>query len=220
MPGGESRARESRDWDSQKRSRQERLQAGSKFARGKMVEPADTTALLEAIIRPGDRLRGQRHIDQHVGSVERDLLQRRLPPPRRLSVGRRPEIGVHRDPRLPVRALVGQPHPPGRITDRVTEPVDPACTRPRRIQPVDRERDRRRRFRPTRARKVTGIALATGACCSGDGVDGAHPLTVTARPSHDHRGASAPRAGRLRHRQDPGPVADAANIVFWCRWRR
>jgi malonate decarboxylase alpha subunit len=48
--------RESRNWDSQKRSREERLQAGSKFARGKMVKPADTTALLEAIIRPGDRL--------------------------------------------------------------------------------------------------------------------------------------------------------------------
>jgi malonate decarboxylase alpha subunit len=51
MPDGESR-----DWDSQKRSREERLQAGSKFVRGKIVKPADTTALLEAIIRPGDRL--------------------------------------------------------------------------------------------------------------------------------------------------------------------
>jgi malonate decarboxylase alpha subunit len=56
MPDGESRDRESRDWDSQKRSREERLQAGSKFVRGKIVKPADTTALLEAIIRPGDRL--------------------------------------------------------------------------------------------------------------------------------------------------------------------
>jgi malonate decarboxylase alpha subunit len=56
MPDGESRGRESRDWDSQKRSREERLQAGSKFVRGKIVKPADTTALLEAIIRPGDRL--------------------------------------------------------------------------------------------------------------------------------------------------------------------
>ena len=45
-----------RDWDSQKRSRAERLQAGGKLARGKMVKPDDTTALLEAIIRPGDRL--------------------------------------------------------------------------------------------------------------------------------------------------------------------
>ena len=43
MPDGESRYRESRDWDSEKRSREERLQAGSKFARGKMVKPADTT---------------------------------------------------------------------------------------------------------------------------------------------------------------------------------
>jgi malonate decarboxylase alpha subunit len=56
MPDGESRDRESRDWDSQKRSREERLQAGSKFVHGKIVKPADTTALLEAIIRPGDRL--------------------------------------------------------------------------------------------------------------------------------------------------------------------
>ena len=57
MPDREGRDHESRDWDSQKRSREERLQAGSKFARSKTVKPADTTALLEAIIRPGDRLR-------------------------------------------------------------------------------------------------------------------------------------------------------------------
>src|SRR5271154_2080518 len=56
MPDAKSRARESCDWDSQKRSREERLRAGSKFAHGKMVRPADTTALLEAIIRPGDRI--------------------------------------------------------------------------------------------------------------------------------------------------------------------
>src|SRR3984885_9160987 len=47
---------ERRDWDIQKRSREERLRAGSKFARGKMVKPVDTTALLEAIVRPGDRI--------------------------------------------------------------------------------------------------------------------------------------------------------------------
>ncbi len=34
---------------------QERLAAGSKFAEGKIVAPKDTTALLEAVIRPGDR---------------------------------------------------------------------------------------------------------------------------------------------------------------------
>jgi malonate decarboxylase alpha subunit len=47
---------ERRDRDIQKRSREERLRAGSKFARGKMVKPVDTTALLEAIVRPGDRI--------------------------------------------------------------------------------------------------------------------------------------------------------------------
>jgi malonate decarboxylase alpha subunit len=44
------------DWQIEKRSRDERLKAGTKFARGKMVKPDDATALLEAIIRPGDRL--------------------------------------------------------------------------------------------------------------------------------------------------------------------
>jgi malonate decarboxylase alpha subunit len=38
------------------RYRDERLSAGSKFAAGKMVAPKDTTALLEAVIRPGDRI--------------------------------------------------------------------------------------------------------------------------------------------------------------------
>src|ERR1700685_1265853 len=47
---------ERRDWDIPQRSREERLRAGSKFARGKMVKPVDTTALLEAIVRPGDRI--------------------------------------------------------------------------------------------------------------------------------------------------------------------
>ena len=44
------------DWDSQRRGREERLTAGQKFARGKTIKPNDATALLEAIIRPGDRL--------------------------------------------------------------------------------------------------------------------------------------------------------------------
>ena len=39
-----------------KDARDARLQAGSKFARGKMVEAKDATALLEAIIHPGDRV--------------------------------------------------------------------------------------------------------------------------------------------------------------------
>src|SRR5580700_5248795 len=38
------------------RYRDERLSAGSKFATGKMVPPKDATALLEAVIRPGDRI--------------------------------------------------------------------------------------------------------------------------------------------------------------------
>jgi malonate decarboxylase alpha subunit len=44
------------DWDSQRRSREERLAAGSKLARGKTVKAEDVVALLEAIVRPGDRL--------------------------------------------------------------------------------------------------------------------------------------------------------------------
>ena len=43
------------DWQSERRARDERLAAGSKFAEGKIVAPKDTTALLEAVIRPGDR---------------------------------------------------------------------------------------------------------------------------------------------------------------------
>src|SRR6204780_2931125 len=44
------------DWQSEQRARDERLAAGRKFAAGKMVEPKDTTALLEAVVRPGDRI--------------------------------------------------------------------------------------------------------------------------------------------------------------------
>jgi malonate decarboxylase alpha subunit len=44
------------DWQSERRSRDERLAAGSKFAEGKVVAPDNTTALLEAVIRPGDRI--------------------------------------------------------------------------------------------------------------------------------------------------------------------
>jgi malonate decarboxylase alpha subunit len=44
------------DWRSEQRARDERLAAGSKFAAGKMVPPNDTTALLEAVIRRGDRV--------------------------------------------------------------------------------------------------------------------------------------------------------------------
>jgi malonate decarboxylase alpha subunit len=44
------------DWQGQKRARGERLEAGRRFARGKVVKPEDATALLEAVVRPGDRL--------------------------------------------------------------------------------------------------------------------------------------------------------------------
>ena len=44
------------DWQSERRVRDERLKAGSKFARGKIVAPNDATALLEAVVRPGDRI--------------------------------------------------------------------------------------------------------------------------------------------------------------------
>ncbi len=44
------------DWRKEQEARHGRLKAGSKYAQGKMVKPEDTTALLEALIRPGDRL--------------------------------------------------------------------------------------------------------------------------------------------------------------------
>ena len=44
------------DWRKTQRARAERLQAGAGFADGKMVRPEDATALLQAVIRPGDRL--------------------------------------------------------------------------------------------------------------------------------------------------------------------
>jgi malonate decarboxylase alpha subunit len=44
------------DWTRDRTSRQERLAAGREYATGKMVRPEDATALLEAVIRPGDRL--------------------------------------------------------------------------------------------------------------------------------------------------------------------
>ena len=49
-------AKDMADWQSEQRARDERIAAGSKVAAGKMVAPKDTTALLEAVIRPGDRI--------------------------------------------------------------------------------------------------------------------------------------------------------------------
>jgi len=44
------------DWQTERRTRQERMKAGGAFAQGKIVAEKDATALLEAVIRPGDRV--------------------------------------------------------------------------------------------------------------------------------------------------------------------
>src|ERR1700683_2139397 len=44
------------DWKSEQLSREQRLNAGAKFAEGKIVAPIASTALLEAVIRPGARI--------------------------------------------------------------------------------------------------------------------------------------------------------------------
>jgi len=44
------------EWNKRKLQREARLAAGAKFARGKLVDQAAATALLEAVIRPGDRI--------------------------------------------------------------------------------------------------------------------------------------------------------------------
>jgi malonate decarboxylase alpha subunit len=44
------------DWQSERRVRDDRLKAGSKLAKGKILAPNDATALLEAVVRPGDRI--------------------------------------------------------------------------------------------------------------------------------------------------------------------
>lgn len=43
-------------WNSAQRLRDERIRAGATYAQGKRVAKADATALLEAVIRPGDRV--------------------------------------------------------------------------------------------------------------------------------------------------------------------
>ncbi|MEP9386318.1 malonate decarboxylase subunit alpha [Mesorhizobium sp. KR9-304] len=45
-----------RIWDALRQSREQRIAAGSAHARGKQVAPGDTTKLLEAVVRPGDRV--------------------------------------------------------------------------------------------------------------------------------------------------------------------
>ena len=44
------------DWGQEKADRDKRLEAGARFAKGKIVQPGDVTKLLEAILKPGDRL--------------------------------------------------------------------------------------------------------------------------------------------------------------------
>ena len=43
-------------WQKGRQARAARLESGTKLAKGKIVEARDTTALLEALIRPGDRI--------------------------------------------------------------------------------------------------------------------------------------------------------------------
>jgi malonate decarboxylase alpha subunit len=45
-----------RDWNSKQAARTARIEAGSRFATGKLVAPADLTSFLEAILNPGDRV--------------------------------------------------------------------------------------------------------------------------------------------------------------------
>ncbi|MGE8209292.1 MAG: malonate decarboxylase subunit alpha [Stenotrophomonas rhizophila] len=44
------------DWNSAQRARDARLQAGARYAQGKHVSARDATALLEAVLQPGDRV--------------------------------------------------------------------------------------------------------------------------------------------------------------------
>jgi malonate decarboxylase alpha subunit len=43
-------------WRKQRGERQSRLQAAGKYARGKLVSAENAKALLEAVVRPGDRV--------------------------------------------------------------------------------------------------------------------------------------------------------------------
>ena len=43
-------------WRKQRVERQSRLQAAGKYARGKLVSAENTKALIEAVVRPGDRV--------------------------------------------------------------------------------------------------------------------------------------------------------------------
>jgi malonate decarboxylase alpha subunit len=45
-----------RNWKSARSARDSRLQTGARYARGKLVAAHDATALLEAVLSPGDRV--------------------------------------------------------------------------------------------------------------------------------------------------------------------
>lgn len=45
-----------REWDTRQKARAERIEAGSRRATGKIVSPANLTAFLQAVVRPGDRV--------------------------------------------------------------------------------------------------------------------------------------------------------------------
>jgi malonate decarboxylase alpha subunit len=52
----ENRSNATTIWQLHREARDVRLEAGSKLARGKIVEASDATRLMEAVIRPGDRV--------------------------------------------------------------------------------------------------------------------------------------------------------------------
>src|ERR1700733_14205496 len=45
-----------RNWNSARSARDSKLRAGARYARGKLVAAHDATALLEAVLSPGDRV--------------------------------------------------------------------------------------------------------------------------------------------------------------------
>src|SRR5271163_1881437 len=51
-----NRRRDVGDWQKQRSERNDRLEAGSRFSSGKIVPPESAKALLEVVIRPGDRV--------------------------------------------------------------------------------------------------------------------------------------------------------------------
>ena len=77
-------------WQHGRQARDARIEAGGRLARGKIVEARDATSLLEAVVRPGDRVcleaveAGYRELEdaarrlREAGASVRDVT---LPPP-------------------------------------------------------------------------------------------------------------------------------------------